>query len=398
MERISRATTSIRLPCPSRLMAFGSAPTLIAALAPLASAQAPRAPGSDPTKSLARYVPAKHLGLYAEFDGLDAHAAAWRQSAAYKLLNDTSLGALLEDIATQLAERGLKSSSLRGKVTGAEVVAAVKLILRNGIALAYEAGAPPQPDRFVVVLRGGGRGMLRDLFGRLPAVAGNKATPVPAPVQKAGRTLAALGPDRVWWAEKDDLVIATANYADDVLTVLDGQQPERARPPDPHRALAGQGGFCADRSGLHGRGGAAGHAPGCGPTRPEWPRADRLSPGLPGRRDHGRAPRGRSRAALGDPGPPRRADVRQVVAAPTSCGPDGLHRPLGPAGRDLRPDRRADEGSGPAAADRIAQWEQNVRERLGLRLREDLSAYLGPKLVLYFQSAGQAEVEGSTRR
>ncbi len=58
-------------------------------------------PGVSGAPPLARYLPQQDLAAYLEFEGLDAHAAAWHKSAAYKLLNDTSLGALLEDIATQ---------------------------------------------------------------------------------------------------------------------------------------------------------------------------------------------------------------------------------------------------------------------------------------------------------
>ena len=63
-------------------------------------------PGDSPRPearpgSLARYVPKQdNLFFYLEFDGLDAHQAAWKNSAAYKLLNDTKLGALIEDLAT----------------------------------------------------------------------------------------------------------------------------------------------------------------------------------------------------------------------------------------------------------------------------------------------------------
>src|SRR5262245_20976869 len=62
---------------------------------------APPGPGAG-NGSLARYVPKQdNLFSYLEFDGLDAHRAAWEQSAAYKLLNDTKLGALVEDLARQ---------------------------------------------------------------------------------------------------------------------------------------------------------------------------------------------------------------------------------------------------------------------------------------------------------
>ncbi len=51
---------------------------------------------------LARYVPREGLATFMEFDGLDAHEAAWKGSAAYKVLNETKLGALFEDVFTQL--------------------------------------------------------------------------------------------------------------------------------------------------------------------------------------------------------------------------------------------------------------------------------------------------------
>ena len=60
----------------------------------------PRA-ASSRSASLARYVPRRELGLYFESQGLDAHVALWRGSAAYRLLNETKLGTLLEDLAKQ---------------------------------------------------------------------------------------------------------------------------------------------------------------------------------------------------------------------------------------------------------------------------------------------------------
>ena len=58
-----------------------------------------RRPGPLPWR---RYVPREGLAAYLEFDGLDAHQAAWKGSAAYKLLNETKLGPLIEDILRQL--------------------------------------------------------------------------------------------------------------------------------------------------------------------------------------------------------------------------------------------------------------------------------------------------------
>ena len=78
--------------------------TLILAVAPgWARAQAPDDAGVPARAApLARFVPREGLATYLEFDGLDAHQAAWKGSAAYKLLNETKLGPLIEDILRQL--------------------------------------------------------------------------------------------------------------------------------------------------------------------------------------------------------------------------------------------------------------------------------------------------------
>ena len=47
---------------------------------------------------------AQDLLLYLEFKGFDAQPAAWRRTAACRLLSETKLGSLLEDIAIQAVE------------------------------------------------------------------------------------------------------------------------------------------------------------------------------------------------------------------------------------------------------------------------------------------------------
>ena len=80
----------------------GAGGLALAMIAALAATQPGTARGQEPPAqakagaaqaSLARYVPKQdNLFFYFEFDGLDAHQAAWKNSAAYKLLNDTKLG------------------------------------------------------------------------------------------------------------------------------------------------------------------------------------------------------------------------------------------------------------------------------------------------------------------
>jgi hypothetical protein len=56
---------------------------------------------------LGRYVAKDNLIVYIEFAGLDAHAASWQKTAAYKMLNDTPLGGMLEEVSTQLLDKAL---------------------------------------------------------------------------------------------------------------------------------------------------------------------------------------------------------------------------------------------------------------------------------------------------
>ena len=79
--------------------------------------------------------------LYLEFDGLDAHAAAWNASAAYKLLNETKLGALLEDLASQGIELAQQSVPPAKRIKGVEVVGVLKNLARQGFVFAV-AGEP----------------------------------------------------------------------------------------------------------------------------------------------------------------------------------------------------------------------------------------------------------------
>src|SRR5262249_60093929 len=83
---------------------------------------------------LARYFPRQDLVVYAEFDGLDAHRDAWMKTAAYRLLNETTTGAMLEQTLARLLEWFLAHQpgfSLKGR----EVVGLGKHLLRSGFAV-----------------------------------------------------------------------------------------------------------------------------------------------------------------------------------------------------------------------------------------------------------------------
>ena len=106
--------------------------------------------------ALARYLPQQDLAVYLEFEGLDAHAAAWHKSAAYKLLNDTSLGALLEDIAGQVVEMAQASGPPAEASPSASYLDLLKHGARNGFAFGV-VGKGPENTRVVIVVRKGNR-------------------------------------------------------------------------------------------------------------------------------------------------------------------------------------------------------------------------------------------------
>ena len=69
--------------------------------------QAQSKPALVANPPLARYVPKDNLVAIAEFTGLDSHSKEWKGSALYKLLNETSLGALAEDVLGQAIDKSL---------------------------------------------------------------------------------------------------------------------------------------------------------------------------------------------------------------------------------------------------------------------------------------------------
>ena len=99
-------------------------------------------------------MPRDNLIFYVDFDGLDAHVEAWQKTAAYKMLNQTPLGVMLEEVASQLLDKGLESVTNR-KLSGAETITLVKLMARKGWVLAINANLTgANPFVGTLVLRG----------------------------------------------------------------------------------------------------------------------------------------------------------------------------------------------------------------------------------------------------
>jgi prepilin-type processing-associated H-X9-DG protein len=200
-------------------------------LAASASAQ------DDAAEPLARYVPAEGLTILVEHNGFDARPAAWKGTAAYKMLNETSLGAMLEDITAQIVDRALQNQP-GAPASGKEVVAILAHLARKGFALGYCGSLnPPQPKAGVAVIRDAAKNpVFKQVIARIPPLNEPAAKRVE---QSGGRKVwMAAGPPIRWWYEKDDLVFSFAppQAADPVVDALDGKVPSALKDPV-HAAL-----------------------------------------------------------------------------------------------------------------------------------------------------------------
>ncbi len=112
----------------------------------------PNAPSSQ-SQSLARYVPGEGLIFLFNHEGLESQPRAWKGTAASRMLNDTPLGAMFEDIAAQVIDRGLQAMP-SAPVNGKEVVGVLSHLASKAICHRRSGSFnPPQPKAAVVVVR-----------------------------------------------------------------------------------------------------------------------------------------------------------------------------------------------------------------------------------------------------
>ena len=166
--------------------------------------------------------------FYFQVDGLDAHQAAWDGSAASKILNQTSFGVMLEDLAKQGLDLAFKDG--RGNLPGGgEVIAALKQVARRGFALALNGNL--EEGSLTLTIRGGSRLEIRNIVLRLlEAPAQVEAL---KEVTKGGRKviLARKGGDVALIDDKGDLIVCEAKYLDATIDLLDGKAPSAVGHP-----------------------------------------------------------------------------------------------------------------------------------------------------------------------
>ena len=223
------------------------------------------AAGAEPKDKPARLLPARGLVAYLEYDGLDAHAAAWKATAASAIVNDTKAGVMIAELAKQLLDRLLKEvPDAQGKVTSADLMGFPDDLAKRGFALAaYDHGKGG--SSVVIVLDGIGRKGSRERFDRLVrglrGLQGPNAAKFPAPIRLRGREVhqveESVAPMPVpagieapvepapkkpptppepylsWWFEGDDLLLVVGPSAppthreqrDAVFDAIEGKRP-----------------------------------------------------------------------------------------------------------------------------------------------------------------------------
>jgi prepilin-type processing-associated H-X9-DG protein len=349
----------------------------------------PRPAGPAP---LARYFPRKDLVVYAEFDGLDAHRDAWTKSAAYRLLTETTTGAMLEQSAARLIDQLTISVGSPVPANGRELVALGKHLMLSGFAVGINrAGGEGLPRCLGLVIRGGARDVPRTTFERFLRAGVTPRSRI-RPVEKpGGRTVQVLeqtpGRATAWWSEGDDLVVSlvSSSGVDAILGALDGREPSAVDHPTRLALKKGEDASGFDPVGLAFFDMAA---------LPPLPREaaglglDRIE-----RFDyrwgfHGTA----IQSILGAVVPSPRAGIPALFDQPTF---DVRHLPPLPGGLSgftvfsldaLRLYDQADAAIrviDPRATQPLGAINAMVKGFGGLNLRDDLLAHLGSRVVLY---------------
>jgi prepilin-type processing-associated H-X9-DG protein len=339
--------------------------------------------------SLARYFPGQDLGVYFEFDGLDAHADRWKNSAAYRMLNETSTGAMLKELAAQLADRALASSD--GKtLKGSELVLLVEHAFRSGFALGVNRPAgQPKPSSIGLVIRAGARGKVREILGRLIDAGNGPNAKIEAVSRPGGRRILVVGngrnPSFAWWSEGDDLALnfMALPGADAMVEALDGRRPNAVE--DPARVALARSEHGFEPVGL------AFFDMAALPALP--PQAASLGFDRIKRIDYRWGFQGESLmtvARLVAPSP--RAGVIALFDQPALKAeklpplPEGLD---GFTVVSIAPRTLFDQlaalfrATSPRGERSIAELEQAVSQATGRRLREDILAHLGPTMTYY---------------
>ena len=182
------------------------------------------------TQPLARYFPAQNLVVFAEFDGIQAHAAAWSKSAAHSILAETPTGAMLG----KLLRRVVAVVSERGgpmPIAAPDLIAIAEHAMKQGFAVGVvRPPDSPKPTVLTLVVRGAGGGPIQTTLAKLLDTMRGPRAQAPK-VNVAGRQVTVVEggptPPIAWWFEGADLVVSLAGQegAAQTIAALEGRVP-----------------------------------------------------------------------------------------------------------------------------------------------------------------------------
>ena len=350
--------------------------------------KATKAPRPSP---LARYFPLRDLVVYAEFDGLDAHREAWEKTSAYRLLNETTTGAMFEQSAARLLD--LVLTRQQGiPVGGRDLVALAEHLLRSGCAVGINrAGGAGPPRSLGFVIRGAAGGKARAVIDRLLGVGQHSRAKVKTVEKPGGRRVNFLGDPvrggKAWWSEGDDLIVSlvTPTGVDAIIAALDGGEPNTLEHPARATLIRRRrrARLCAGRPGVLREQHVPSPAPECRRARARSDQATQLPMGVP---------RPGIESIVGVVAPAPRTGIPALIDQPSI---DARHLPPLPSGLagftvfsldlarlydQIFASMRAIE---PTVSRIVDQAQQAVDEAVGMKLRDEFLAHLGSRFAWY---------------
>jgi hypothetical protein len=217
-----------------------SARLAITASLTLAVVLAASARSAEPERSPRRCIPARGLVAYLEYDGLDAHAAAWKATAAHDLLMKTPAGPMVLELVKQLTGLWLEEGT--GGVVGVpDAMTIAEVMVRRGFACAISQDETV--SHCMLVLKDIGRpenlkrlNHVRDVFNATPSVLFAEVERVSV----RGRMILRLDGDQVSvWCEGDDLVLVCSLELFDFAGLAPNAQARNAQLPNAHEKHIG---------------------------------------------------------------------------------------------------------------------------------------------------------------
>jgi prepilin-type processing-associated H-X9-DG protein len=179
---------------------------------------------NEDRQPLARYVPSDGLAVLVEHDGFETHGDAWKGTATYRMLHETGLGAMLRDIATQVADRAFQAAD-DAPLGGKELMALLSHAADKGFALGYAPDPGGRQPRFLVavVRDAADSDVFKQVLARIPHLNEPAARQVAGP---GGRKLwIGQDPRLSWWYEKKDFVFSLGSEPENnpAAQALDGK-------------------------------------------------------------------------------------------------------------------------------------------------------------------------------